>query len=412
MPTTAHPDEASELIRSEGAEALDQWMADLIQRELLPFAMTVILRPGGVGYWRWCGLANPNQGVAPSQDTLFRAYSMTKPVTALTALLLEKQGLLDLQAPVETLIPELSSWRALNRPDASLDDSIPLDSGPTLLQLMIHTSGISYGDAQGSVLDQALHQKMARNPTLEGWLYALSELPLTFAPGSAWCYGFGPDVLGIAIEQATGKSLGQVMDELIFQPLGMADTGFEVPSSEVDRLATLYQSEADDRLTEITEEPPFGPRIREPEENTGTEDHWGGSGLVSTATDWLKFADLLRSAYSGQETAVADLRIVRRMATNQLDSDIASLLPEGPEGFREWLPFVGLGMGCGVWVADDTKRLDWESSPGEFGWGGIANTVFWIDPVADAAVLFFTQVIPSSRLGLRNDLHQLAAKCF
>ena len=99
------------------------------------------------------------------------------------------------------------------------------------------------------------------------------------------------------------------------------------------------------------------------------------------------------------------------MSTNQLEGDIASLLPEGPEGFREWMPFKGLGMGCGVWVAEDAKRLDWDANPGEFGWGGIANTVFWIDPVADAAVLFFTQVMPSSRLGLRNDLHRLAAKC-
>ena len=103
--------------------------------------------------------------------------------------------------------------------------------------------------------------------------------------------------------------------------------------------------------------------------------------------------------------------LVRRMATNQLECDIASLLPEGPEGFREWMPFEGLGMGCGVWVVVDTKRLDWASNHGEFGWGGVANTVFWVDPVADAAVLFFTQVMPSSQLRLRNALHQLAGKC-
>jgi CubicO group peptidase (beta-lactamase class C family) len=97
------------------------------------------------------------------------------------------------------------------------------------------------------------------------------------------------------------------------------------------------------------------------------------------------------------------------MASNQLTADIASMLPEGPEGFREWMPFEGLGMGLGVWIAQDSKRLGWQSNQGEFGWGGVANTVFWIDPVSDSNTMFFTQVMPSSKLGLRVELHRLAA---
>ena len=407
---TTHPDEASTLIHSGGADALDQWMSGLVKRELLPFAMTVIVRSDGVGYWRWCGVANPKQARKPAPETLLRMYSMSKPVTALTALLLEDQGLLDLHAPVETLIPELANWRALNHPAAELQDCTPLESGPTLLQLLTHTSGISYGAAEGSILDQALAQQMARNCSFGGLLETLSELPLVFPPGTAWRYGYGVDLVGIALMRATGKPLGQVMDELIFQPLGMGDTGFEVLSSEAGHLATLFQSEVDGCLTEITVEPPLGPRVGG-SQGLAEGDHWGGSGLASTPADWLKFADLLRAAHSGKETALACPELVRRMTTNQLEGDIASLLPEGPAGFREWMPFAGLGMGCGVWVVTDTQRLDWESNPGEFGWGGIANTVFWIDPVADAAVLFFTQVMPSSRPGLRDELHQLAAKC-
>ena len=407
---TTHPDEASKLVHAKGAEALDQWMCGLVERELLPFAMTMIVRSDGVGYWRWCGFANPAQGLPPAPDTLLRMYSMTKPVTALTALLLEDQGSLDLKAPVETLIPELANWRALNHPAAELHDSTLLESGPTLLQLLTHTSGISYGDAQGSMLDQALAQKMSQNCSLGGLLDTLSELPLVFSPGTAWRYGYSLDVLGVAMMRATGKSLGELFDELVFQPLGMTDTGFSISGSETNRLASIYQTDAKSRLTEITQEPPLGPRVGGSQDSTKV-DHWGGSGLASTPADWLKFANMLRAAHSGKETAVASPELVRRMSTNQLEGDIASLLPEGPEGFREWMPFKGLGMGCGVWVAEDEKRLDWDANPGEFGWGGIANTVFWIDPVADAAVLFFTQVMPSSRLGLRNDLHRLAAKC-
>ena len=407
---TPHPDEASTLIHPAGAEALDQWMCGLVERELLPFAMTVIVRPEGVGYWRWCGFTNPAQGIHPAPNTLLRMYSMTKPVTALTALLLEDQGLFDLNDPVETLIPELANWRALNHPAAKLQDCTPLTTGPTLLQLLTHTSGISYGTPQGSMLDQALAQRMSQNCSLGGLLETLSELPLVFPPGTAWHYGYGLDVLGVFMMRASGKSLGQLFNELVFQPLGMTDTGFVIQHSELNRLSTLYQSETDERLTEITKEPPLGPRIGASQGST-EGDHWGGSGLASTPEDWLKFADMLRAAHSGKENAVASPELVRRMATNQLEGDIASLLPEGPEGFREWMPFKGLGMGCGVWVAEDTKQLDWDAGPGEFGWGGVANTVFWIDPVADAAVLFFTQVMPSSRLRLRNDLHRLAAKC-
>ncbi len=407
---TTHPDEASTLIHPDGAEALDQWMSGLVKQELLPFAMTMVVRSEGVGYWRWCGFANPAQGLPPAPNTLLRMYSMTKPVTALTALLLEDKGLLDLNAPVETLIPEMANWRTLNHPAAELQDCTSLSCGPTLLQLLTHTSGISYGDAQGSMLDQALAQKIARNCSLGGLLNTLSELPLVFPPGTAWCYGYGLDVLGVAMMRATGKSLGKLFDEFVFQPLGMTDTGFEVSSSAVSRLAILYNSENDNRLTEISMEPPLGPQVGGSQDNAEV-DHWGGSGLASTPADWLKFTDMLRSACSGKETAVARPDLVRRMATNQLECDIASLLPEGPEGFREWMPFEGLGMGCGVWVVVDTKRLDWASNHGEFGWGGVANTVFWVDPVADAAVLFFTQVMPSSQLRLRNALHQLAGKC-
>jgi len=214
----------------------------------------------------------------------------------------------------------------------------------------------------------------------------------------------------VAMMRATGKSLGKLFDELVFKPMGMTDTGFSVSGSETNRLATLYQSEADSTLTEITQEPPLGTRFGG-SQGSAEGDHWGGSGLASTPADWMKFTDMLRVAHSGKETAVARPELIRRMATNQLEGDIASLLPEGPMGFREWMPFEGLGMGCGVWVAEDTKRLGWASNPGEFGWGGIANTVFWVDPVTDAAVLFFTQVMPSSRLGLRNDLHRLAGQC-
>ena len=407
---TIHPDEDSTLILSGGAEALDQWMSGLVERELLPFAMTVISCPEGICYWRWCGLVNPHEEIPPAPDTLLRMYSMTKPVTTVTALILEDQGLLDLNAPVEQHLPELADWTVLRHPESELDDVIRLDSGPTLIQLLTHTSGISYGDAEGSLLDQELARRMFENPSLTGLLNTLSELPLVFNPGAAWRYGFGHDLAGIALMRATGKNLGQLFDEMVFQPLGMQDTGFEVSGSRLQQLAMLYSTGENQQLTEITQEPPLGPHLGNSGGSTAGDD-WGGSGLVSTPADWLKFVDLLRAAHSGKETAVASPEVVRRMATNQLEGDIAALLPEGPEGFREWMPFEGLGMGLGVWVAEDTDRLAWDSNPGEFGWGGVANTVFWIDPIADAAVLFFTQVMPSSRLGLRNDLHRLVAQC-
>ncbi|MDP6948331.1 MAG: serine hydrolase domain-containing protein [Arenicellales bacterium] len=410
LPIVAHPGEASGLLAAGSTAALDCWLAGLVHAQTLPFAMTVIARAGSICYWRWCGEHGAGHDVAPATELLFRMYSMTKPVTALTALLLEQQGVLDLAAPVEAVLPELAPWHALNHPTAALADSVLLDQGPTLLQLLSHTSGISYGDAHGAPVDQALARHMAARPTLAGLLASLSELPLVFSPGSAWRYGFGLDLLGIAIMRVTGKSLGEVMRDLIFKPLAMNDTRFELAYADQQRLAALFQLDQPGTLTPVVGEPPLGP-VPYPHRGQKSPDHWGGSGLVATASDWLRFAELLRRVYRGENDPVANPEVVRRMATNQLPGDIASLLPEGPQGFREWMPFAGLGMGCGVWVAAEPSRLGWMSNPGEFGWGGYANTVFWVDPVADASVLFLTQVMPSDRLGLRFDLHRLAARC-
>ena len=199
------------------------------------------------------------------------------------------------------------------------------------------------------------------------------------------------------------------MEDYIFNPLGMSETGFEICVGQRSRMATLYRSEKDGSLTEI-----HGDRAAVPlKQNTvlGAEaNHWGGSGLFSTPKDWLKFTDMLRRAFRGEKNLAAPPELVQRMASNQLKQDNASLLLEGPAGFSEWMPFEGLGMGLGVWVTQDPELLGWISNKGEFGWGGVANTVFWVDPVTDSSVMFFTQVKPSSRLGLRFDLYRLAVR--
>ncbi len=409
MNINIHPQEQKGLVPSTRLEQLDLWMTRLVDQGVLPFAMTVLQKGDQLVYWRWYGMTQPENNLPAEPESVLRVYSMTKPVTVLTALLLEEQGLIDLEEPVETWIPELAKPKALRKPEASLEEGDLLETGPTLSQLMTHTSGYSYNAAGGSFLDQALDTRLGKKPSLNELLSTLQELPLAFPPGSAWRYGLGIDVLGMVLMRAAEKPLGLLMEELIFEPLEMKNTSFDLQDSQIPNHAHLYFARDGGGYSKI--EDPF------PGPSPGVDsvlpksfpNHWGGAGLFSTPSDWMKFSNMLRKAFKGEENPVTTPDLARRMASNQLTADIASMLPEGPEGFREWMPFEGLGMGLGVWIAQDSKRLGWQSNQGEFGWGGVANTVFWIDPVSDSNTMFFTQVMPSSKLGLRVELHRLAA---
>ena len=410
MKLTIHPKEQKGSVPAHRLEALDLWMSQLVEKKVLPFAMTILQQGEQLLYWRWCGQSQPVSGQPIHAETPLRVYSMTKPVTVLSALILEEQGLLDLEVPVENWIPELAGARTFTQPNSPLEDCIELTHGPSLKQLMTHTSGYSYNSPSGSFLDQALHRKLGGKPNLNLLLSTLEELPLAFNPGTAWRYGLGIDVLGMVLMRVSGKDLGTLMKEQIFDPLGMNDTGFFLPEAEIPNLADLHHVGKEGGYEKIEDPFPDPASARNLNLGDGFPNHWGGAGLFSTAADWLKFSNMLRKAVKGKENPVANPELIRKMATNQLAGDIASLLLEGPERFREWMPFEGLGMGLGVWVAQDSSQLAWNSNPGEFGWGGVANTVFWIDPVSDSSVLFFTQVMPSSQLGLRMALHRFAAE--
>ena len=236
-------------------------MSQLVEKKVLPFAMTILQQGEQLLYWRWCGASQPVSGQPIHAETPLRVYSMTKPVTVLSALILEEQGLLDLEAPVENWIPELAGARALIQPNAPLEDCIELTHGPSLKQLMTHTSGYSYNSPSGSFLDQVLHRKLGGKPNLNLLLSTLEELPLAFNPGTAWRYGLGIDVLGMVLMRLSGKDLGTLMKEQIFDPLGMNDTGFFLPEAEIPNLADLHQVGKEGGYEKI-EDPFPDPRIR------------------------------------------------------------------------------------------------------------------------------------------------------
>jgi len=376
------------------------WMQGYIDAGKLPGALTLVARRGEVA---WCGCAGQRdiERATPwTRDTLVRIYSMTKPVTATALMMLYERGLCHLDDPVDLYLPEFGGLTVL-RPDAnSTDDVEPALTRLTLHHLLTHTSGFSYGFQPGPLADAYRRDGVdfsAPGATLAETVARLARQPLGFEPGSRWHYSVSTDVIGRIVEVISGRPLDQVLREDILGPLGMDDTFFAVPRAKLDRLASLY-AKAPEGGMKLSEDGP-GTRFRE---GTVTQ-HSGGGGLVSTVDDYLRFAAMQRGGGALGDARLLGPRTMRLMASNHLPGDLASM------GQKVWaeVSFAGIGFGLGGWVMLDPARAQTLGSPGDFGWGGMASTVYWVDPAEDMVVIFLTQLTPSSSYPLRNELRAL-----
>lgn len=337
-------------------------------------------------------------------DTLTRIYSMTKPVTSVVFVQLVQEGLLSLKQPVSDFLPEFSQFHALINGAERIDQTEPAPA-PTLFQLMVHTSGLTYGFNTGLLADHYRDHHIHFEPEsggLQATVKRVAQQPLAFQPGTRWEYSVGIDILGAVIERVTGKPLDKVFQERIFDPLGMQDTFFTVPESRLPELADCYVFEPDDplKLFDLGEKSVFGPR----KDRTFA----GGGGLVSTLHDYFRFAEMLRLAGSIEGVEILPTSTVQKMKRNHLGCEIAEM---GPTSFAE-MPMGGVGFGLGGAVVLDPKRSGMAGSVGDFGWGGMAGTYFWIDPVTQVTCIFFTQLIPSGAHPLRSELKALVHSAF
>jgi CubicO group peptidase (beta-lactamase class C family) len=320
-------------------------------------------------------------------DSIFRIASMTKPVAAVAALICVEECVLRLDDPVDEYLPELAGRRVLTRLDAPLDDTVPAERAITLRDLLTFRLGLGFGDGMwgppGSVpIMDALGELRggmpapAAVPAPDEWMRRLGQLPLAYQPGERWLYNLGSDILGVLIARACGQTFEGFLRERIFEPLGMADTGFWVPAASVDRLPPQYTTDPGTGQP-VLYDPPSGQWAAPPAFESGA------GGLVSTADDYAAFAAMLRGGgvYRG-------VRILSRPAVSLMTSD---QLPAEVKAVSGLLPgdFDDTGWGFGVSVV--TRRTQLYHCVGTYGWNGGLGTTWVNDPAEDLTLILLTQ---------------------
>jgi len=381
---------------------IDRHFQRYIDDGRLPGWLICVSRHGKVAHLSMSGLRDLDAATPVDLDTIWRVYSMTKPVTAVAALTLWEQGGFELKDPVARYIPafgETKVWRSGSSQKPVLDPQVePMQ----LWHLFSHTAGLTYGFVYGHPVDTmyrtAGFEWGTPDTDLEGVCDALAGLPLLFQPGTEWSYSMGLDVLGRVVEVISGQRFDEYLKDNVLDPLGMTETGWSVPDADVARLATLY-----------TPNPATGQAMRldsmgrlalvEPKA------HMGGGGLVSTAHDYHRFVSMLRGGGSLDGARILAPGTVRYMASNHLPGN-ADLSAFGRPLFSE-TAFDGVGFGLGVSVTIDPVKAKVPGRVGEFAWGGAASTAFWVDPVEDMTVMFLTQLLPSSTHPIRTQLKSL-----
>lgn len=369
----------------------------------LPGWTVVVTRSGEVAHVEHYGRRDLESGAPVEIDTIFRAYSMTKPITAVAALMLWEEGRFELNDPVRRYVPSFGEARVWRSGSVTNPVTEPVTEEMRVWHLFTHTAGLTYGFLYAHPVDDLYRRAgyewgVPPGVDLAGACDTWAAMPLLFQPGREWNYSVATDVLGRVVEVVAGKPLDEVFRERIFEPLGMTDTHFSVPEEDHHRLAALYMPQPGTRQAVRLDA--MGNAALTPPTFLS-----GGGGLVTTAHDYQRFASMLlrRGALDG--VRLLGTRTVEYLASNHLPGD-ADLTEFGRPLFAE-TTYDGVGFGLGVSVTIDPAKAKVPGSFGDFGWGGAASTWFNVDPVEDLTVLFLTQLLPSSTWPLRSQLKTL-----
>ncbi|GIX47381.1 MAG: serine hydrolase [Candidatus Tectimicrobiota bacterium] len=365
--------------------------------------LTLVARRGRLAYFEPQGYLEL-EGRRPMQhDTIFRIYSMSKPITSVALMMLYEQGYFQLDDPVHAFIPGWKDPGVFVSGTYPAFVTVPPQRPMTVRDLLTHTAGLTYGFMERSNVDAAYRQLRVgdRNQpgyTLKDMVDTLATLPLEFSPGTRWNYSVATDVVGYLVEVLSGQRFDVFLREHLFAPLGMHDTGFTVAPQQLPRLACNYLRLEDGHLQCID-----APETSEYRERTFFS---GGGGLVSTALDYFRFTLMLRNGGELDGVRVLGRKTLELMTMNHLPGgqDLASLALPGR--FTE-TAYAGVGFGLGFSVLLDPTRAQIVGTPGEYAWGGAASTAFWVDPREDLIVIFLTQLMPSSAYPLRRELRVL-----
>ena len=352
---------------SERLERISTGLKGYIERRVPPGLITAVARRGKLVHFACHGVVDVEAGKPMEPDTIFRIFSMTKPVTAVAVMLLVEEGRLLLDAPVSEYLPEFENFKVFVRQTRSGLELEDVERDVTVRDLLVQTSGLGTGHFEGSPVVDLLREANLRGPHLSPgeFLQRLSEIPLAFQPGTAWLYSLSFDVLGHLISVVAGVPFEVFFKDRIFDPLGMVDTAFDVPEEKRERFGALYGL-------------PESPQS----DHDGTP--CGGTGLVSTAGDVLRFAEMLRRGGELGGIRLLGRKTVELMTRNHLS---ASMLPVRLGS----LVFPGCGWGLGFCVVVDAAAARALGSEGNFFWTGAAGTLFWVDPREDLVGVVMAQ---------------------
>ena len=367
----------------------------------IPGSIALVARRGQPCYLDVAGLRDVERGTPMTADTIVRIYSMTKPVTSVALMILYERGLFSLDDPVHRYIPAWKGLRVRTAGSHPLFATVPCQRPMTIRDLFMHTSGLTYDFMHASNVDAAYRELGVGLPrrgyTLQQMIDQLAGLPLEFSPGERWNYSVATDVLGYLIEVLSGQSLPDFMRTALFEPLGMTDTSFEIPADKLDRLASCYERN-------LQKEMVLQDDCRD--SHFASRSFWsGGGGLLSTVTDYYRFSQMLLNGGSLDGQRVIGSRTLQFMTRNHLPGGV-DMSQFATGSFSETV-YEGVGFGLGFANKLDPVRNGFPGSVGSFFWGGLASTLFWVDPAEELVVIFLTQLIPSSTFNFRGQLESI-----
>ena len=379
-------------ISGERLHRVDQLVSKYVDAAQIAGAVTLIARQGKVVYFEAQGKSNVANGKPMTHDTIVRIYSMSKPITSVALMMLYEEGAFQLDDPVEMYIPAFENQQVYVEGPASLPVLKPAKNKMTIRHLLTHTSGLSYGIFSSTAVDT-----MYRKATGGSWwanqealANTLGPMPLLFEPGERWHYSLATDVLGYLVEVLSGRSFDSFLQQRIFDPLKMVDTGFYVPADKIDRFANHGIN--DDGSLLVVDDPATGQFSKKPSFLSG------GAGLVSTASDYVRFAQMLMNGGELDGARLLGRKTVAYMTQNHIN------------GVHE----PGYGFGLGFSVRIDDKDAGVIGTKGTYGWNGAANTYYFADPEEELIGIFMTQLMPYGRYpilqGLRIALYQALVK--
>ena len=375
---SASPEDAG--LSSDRLERLTGQLQEYVDEGRVAGGVALVARHGRIVYLEAFGERDLESDDPMPEDAIFRIASQTKAIVSTAVLMLQEEGALVITDPVAKYLPALADTTVAVPRDGGGYDVVPAARPIAIRDLLTHTSGFGYGT--GVAADRW------SEAGIQGWYFAdreepiaetiadIAKLPADAHPGERWIYGYNTDILGALVERVSGQPLDRFLAERIFEPLGMTDTHFYLPPGKRDRLATVYSARAGGLLRAVgTGSTGQGAYVEGPRKSFS-----GGAGLLSTATDYARFLQMLLNGGELDGRRLLGRKTVELMTTDHL----------GDVPFR-----AGQGFGLGFYVTEDVGATGLPGSPGEFGWGGAYHSTYWVDPVEDLVVVYLTQLIPA-----------------